>query len=1091
MAKGLALKGLTVEDSRTGLWGRQIMTLSKGNGVELPTHRFSPGDIVCVLTSSSSSSSPSSSSPSSIRGIIYKVSNEKIQIALSDKHSSVSIKPSEPTTSKQQQSAESDAINLDYTGRIVSIILMGNDTTFKRMELALKRLSSLHDSKSIYGPLNVIFGLETPDNIKTQDYLPLQSRYTSAAMNASQNEAIAGAMACKQVFLIHGPPGTGKTTVLVEYILQAVKRQGQKVLVCAPSNVAVDNIVERLAPFARASGRNASDSSSANYGAGSGDFKIVRIGHPARVQGSALQFTIEEQYRQSNGYEVVQSLQEDMDKTARTAQKSSTFAERRQLKRDWIDMKRDLKKVTTTSMKQVIMSANVVLATCTGADDKLLRNVEDFDVVVVDEAAQALDPIILIPLLKAKKIILAGDHLQLPPTIKSPKAIEQSLCTTTFFERCIRRYPSISKLLSVQYRMNDLIMSYSSSALYRGKLTSDESVKEHLLTDLLASRSSLSSYQQSTLPASSSSTSESSQLDSAQQPASQLEEYLKNPLVLVDTAGCSFEESGGANESKWNEGEAKVVVALVSRLIAAGVAPKDVGIISPYNAQVDLLRNRLRPQYAEIEIASVDSFQGREKECIIYTLVRSNPHRNVGFLSSDQRTNVAITRAKRLLMIVADTETLGAHKFLKRLFNFCENNAQYWSAAEFEQTYEAVDNKTYTGKGKNKGKVNKKTAAATAKPKERIATTSSEDRKNEEEEGGKKDVAPKKEEKEQEMNKNAFDVLASTSETTGLSTAISTEEDMLKPTQASESITTGSRSEKHEENLANISSSAGSSLANDLAPLEIVRSDIKASNQVTSSAAPTELEAPKPAATTVAPPASASVATAVSPKENARITTKPPMDYREMQKAKFEAQKQSAQQSSSPASHSGVSPSSSAKSASSSNQDSRFGLSSSYFPQPSMHAPKQSGAKKSSYASSGASKPTSTQAPVPVKASLLKLDDDDAFLDGLIKESEKCYAKGCKESTKLFGESCKFCRHMYCLSHWGPETHGCNDAAKKEGIAEAKKKSVDVRIKTSAKPVIDGTPKMKDWQKNIAQDKLAKKMQAQKEERSKKPNAKK
>ena len=152
-----------------------------------------------------------------------------------------------------------------------------------------------------------------------------------------------------------------------------------------------------------------------------------------------------------------------------------------------------------------------------------------------------------------------------------------------------------------------------------------------------------------------------------------------------------------------------------------------------------------------------------------------------------------------------------------------------------------------------------------------------------------------------------------------------------------------------------------------------------------------------------------------------------------------------------------------------------------------MHAPKQTSAKKS-----GAVPPkTASKAPVAIKESLMKLDDDDAFLDGLIKEQEKCYAKGCKESTRLFGESCKYCRHMYCLAHVGAETHGCGEEAKREGITEKKKKAADIRIKASTKPIIDGTPKMKDWQKNIAQDKLAKKVQAQKEERYKKPSAKK
>ena len=1054
------------------------MTLARAqtkDGAELPTHRFSPGDIVCVR--SKSDQKASEGDDNSVRGIVYKVSNEKIQIALSAKPISLqTAQAGSVSTAKEQIASDNDAMNMDYNGKIVTIVQVGNDTTFKRMEVGLKKLSALHASQSMPDALKVLFGLEKPRDIQLSKFHPLDTRFTSAKMNESQLLAISGAMASTELFLIHGPPGTGKTTVLIEYILQAVRRQGLRLLVCAPSNVAVDNIVERLAPFTRGGSKSLSKAGQAptlseSNASGTtfvGDLKIVRIGHPARVQNSALGFTVEEQYRQSNAYEIVQALQEDMDKTAKEISKAS-FGQKRVLRREWNDMRRDLKKVSVTGMKQVVTDANVVLATCTGADDRLLRDISQFDVVVVDEAAQALDPIIMIPLLRAKKIVLAGDHLQLPPTIKSTKAIAQSLCTTTFFERSIRKNPSIGRLLSVQYRMNDLIMKYSSSALYKGKLTSDDSVKEHDLDDLIADREH---------KASSSSAPTKTSAPSTESSPSSKDDFLKNPLILVDTAGCSFEESGGENESKSNEGESKVVLSLVTKLIAeVGLLPSDIGIISPYNAQVDLLRNLIRsdpllsgtpssssapsgkktsssasssasftlnPKYSirDLEISSVDSFQGREKECIIYTLVRSNAHHNVGFLSSDQRTNVAITRAKRILIIVADTETCGSHKFLKKMFDFCEKNGQYWSGAEFAETYEALDHKTYSAastksKGKAKANETKKTEkAAPSAP------------------------APSKVE----------DIVKA--HLVASNTTTSTENNSSAPSSTfqTDSSTTASSAPAEAESLDLTQSNKFEHLESEVSDLQI---------------APVEevkpIEEIKTLSPSAKPTASSTPAKAGSAKENSRLTTKPPMDYREMQKAKFEAQKAKATAPAPTASPYAAKPNFSDNS-----QESRFGIQSDYDPKRSQHAPKNA-APKAKKSSSNASSSSGPAPPVAVKKSLLELDDD-AFLDSLIKESETCYMKGCKTSTKVISETCRFCKHIYCLKHMGSEAHGCAADAKREGIAAAKARSADLRIKAASPPVIDST-KTKDWQKRLAHEKLAKKVESQKEQRSSKKSA--
>jgi superfamily I DNA and/or RNA helicase len=291
-------------------------------------------------------------------------------------------------------------------------------------------------------------------------------------------------------------------------------------------------------------------------------------------------------------------------------------------------------------------------------------------------------------MLRGKKIVLAGDHLQLPPTVKSTEALNKDLGTTTFFERMInrekryqreadrrketlestgeddedemeigatagttlmkseRRPPGrLSAMLTVQYRMNDLIMRYSSQALYESRLVSHESVAHHRLIDSKRIRFGTDVEE---------------------------DEFSTNPLILVDTAGLDLAELGGESESKRNEGEADVVCAIIEKLISWEKGPRldipAVGVISPYNSQVELLREKLRPKYPLLEINSVDSFQGREKEAIVMSLVRSNSQHEVGFLKSDQRTNVAITRARKCLVVVTDTETTSSHGFLRGLF---------------------------------------------------------------------------------------------------------------------------------------------------------------------------------------------------------------------------------------------------------------------------------------------------------------------------------------------------------------------------------------------------------------------------------------
>jgi len=323
----------------------------------------------------------------------------------------------------------------------------------------------------------------------------------------------------------------------------------------------------------------------------------------------------------------------------------------------------------------LVAGSKVVLATLHGSGGFQLRS-EEFDVVIIDEASQALEAQCWVALLSAKKVVLAGDHLQLPPTIKSlntktppkktkdaatettdPDIIKGMTLETTLFDRLLALHgPSIKRMLTTQYRMHEKIMRFPSDALYDSKLLAADGVKARLLTDLPF-------------------------------PVEETDDA-KEPLVFWDTQGGDFPEKaedGGAEktsksallgDSKSNEMEVALVTHHVANLVAAGVHPDDIAVVTPYNAQVSLLSVALKERFPGIELGSVDGFQGREKEAVIVSLVRSNAEHEVGFLGEKRRLNVAMTRPKRHLCVVGDSETVGkGSKFLKAWMAHLEEHA--------------------------------------------------------------------------------------------------------------------------------------------------------------------------------------------------------------------------------------------------------------------------------------------------------------------------------------------------------------------------------------------------------------------------------
>lgn len=451
-----------------------------------------------------------------------------------------------------------------------------------------------------------------------------------AGLDLSQMEATDTALGAREVALVHGPPGTGKTRTLVEIARQLAAR-GETVLACAMSNVAVDNLAERLADAG---------------------VEVVRLGHPARVAPAVEARSLDRLIEQTEGYQLARSW---MAEARQLRHKIDARRERGTLGRnERIEMHREARRLEGDARAQlrraqaaILDRCQVVLSTAAGADADLLAG-RRFDVLLLDEATQAPDPVALVPLRRVAKVVMAGDPEQLPPTVLDLEA-ERAGLGRTIFERVAKRWPLTVRMLNVQYRMHADLMAFPSESRYRGKLEAHPSVAGHRLEQL---------------------------------PGVAADPLRDAPLVLIDTAGKGWddaqEQPGG---SSYNEGQAARTEAEVRRLLGRGLAPVDLAVITPYDAQRRRLTEALAEVVAEgLEIGTVDGFQGREKEAIVVDLVRSNAEGNVGFVSDRRRLNVALTRARRLLMVIADTATLGRHADFAAFLEVVEARGAWISA---------------------------------------------------------------------------------------------------------------------------------------------------------------------------------------------------------------------------------------------------------------------------------------------------------------------------------------------------------------------------------------------------------------------------
>ncbi|KAG9248829.1 DNA helicase-like protein [Calycina marina] len=636
---GVAITNLTLVSQRTGLGGKTVVELgpdsaTSNNEGELPEHGIRTGDIVIVTEQAAGSAKKreiKELEAKGSRGVVTRTGRSAVWVAL--------------------DSEEDEGVG---TKRLW-LVKLANDVTYKRMNQTMGRLQRMReDEESSF--LRVMFGRETPTPVPENLVADGDFEWLDQNLDNSQKDAIRFAMASKEVALIHGPPGTGKTHTLIELILQMLKKN-LRVLVCGPSNISVDNIVERLAPH---------------------KIPIVRLGHPARLLPSVLNHSLDVLTQTSDAAAIVQDVRKEMDTKQASIKKTRSGRERKAIYVDLRVLRKEFREREKKCVSTLIKGSKVVLATLHGAGGYHTRD-EQFDVVIIDEASQALEAQSWVAeLIRAKKVVLAGDHLQLPPTIKSlntktkckDKKEKEGLIKglsleTTMFDRILKMHGSgVKRMLTTQYRMHEKIMRFPSDELYEAKLVAADSVKNRLLKDLPYG---------------------------VQETDDTIE-----PVIFYDTQGGDFPEKseeeevdkkagkGMVGESKSNEMEAALVKHHVQNLVDAGVKPEDIAVVTPYNAQLAIMSRSMKEAFPGIELGSVDGFQGREKEAVIVSLVRSNTKHEVGFLGEKRRLNVAMTRPRRSLVVIGDSETVrGGSKFLKRWMDFLEENAdlRYHSVA--------------------------------------------------------------------------------------------------------------------------------------------------------------------------------------------------------------------------------------------------------------------------------------------------------------------------------------------------------------------------------------------------------------------------
>jgi predicted DNA helicase len=606
--------------------------------LERPAHRqdlhlFQVGKNACVF-----SNAPGYSGPDRpvLSGVVTSVRRNKLVLA--------TTKEELPDWVKNGNTLNGSTLGIDLTF---------DEVSYREMHQALNDVIGAHGNR-LAELRDVLLGARQASYREPQ----ADDLFYPSALNDSQLVAVRHVISAQDVAIIHGPPGTGKTTTLVQAILETIRRE-RRVLVCAPSNTAVDLLTEKLAERG---------------------VNVIRMGNPSRVSDLLLKHTLDAGVMAHPSYAKMHAMRQTAEQHRDTASELAKEGvrhfgfegrqHRQQLREEARTLRQAADDLERFMTEDVLESVQVITCTLVGASHRHMRHLS-FETVFIDEAAQALEPGCWIPIAKGQRIVLAGDHHQLPPTVKSEQAAREGL-RETLFEKCIQRQPYTARMLTTQYRMHEQIMGFSSEKFYGGQLVPHASVRH----------AGLEAYDLRFAP--------------------------DLPVEFIDTAGCGYQEVAiPESRSTANPKEAHLLLERLAQLLAPydkdehdehQHIPLSIGVIAPYRAQINYLKDAIEDSEVlnglllqrRLSVGTVDSFQGQERDIIAITLTRSNPQGEIGFLSDIRRMNVGMTRARRKLLLVGDSSTLGRHPFFGELLAYVKGVGGYRTAFEMGNRFESV-----------------------------------------------------------------------------------------------------------------------------------------------------------------------------------------------------------------------------------------------------------------------------------------------------------------------------------------------------------------------------------------------------------------